>query len=290
MRKRGAISIMSPSNPFDTQSCSNIIRVKLQAIIFDWAGTLADHGSRAPVSALLHIFSAAGVPITIAEARQSMGLAKKTHIEKILTIPRVRDAWNAAHGTPPSASDRDQLYAQFIPQQLACLESHSDLIDGVPALATRLRARGFKIGTTTGYTRPMLDYLLDRARHQGFHPDFSACPDDVPAGRPAPYMCYLNATRLETYPLWTLVKIGDTPVDVEEGRNAGMWTIGITRTGNEVGLTQAEWDATPQDQQQLMLSNAKKTLTGAHYVAESVADCDDILDHIQARLDHGESP
>jgi phosphonoacetaldehyde hydrolase len=261
-------------------------------VIFDWAGTLADHGSRAPVSALLGIFSAADVPITIAEARQSMGLAKKTHIEKILTIPRVRDAWRGTHGTQPTESDRDRLYAQFIPQQLACLESHSELIDGVPAVANRLRARGFKIGTTTGYTRPMLDYLLDRARQQGFHPDFSACPGEVPAGRPAPYMCYLNAMHLEVYPLWSLVKIGDTPVDIEEGRNAGMWTIGITRTGNEVGLTQAEWEAAPEDRKHQMLASAEETLTGAgaHYVAGSVADCEALLESIQARLDLGERP
>ena len=65
--------------------------MKLQGVIFDWAGTLADHGSRAPVAALLSIFEAESVPITVAEARLSMGLAKKRHIESILTIPRVRD-------------------------------------------------------------------------------------------------------------------------------------------------------------------------------------------------------
>lgn len=261
-------------------------------MIFDWAGTLADHGSRAPVSALLSIFSAAGVPITIPEARLSMGLAKKKHIERILTIPRVRDAWRETHGTQPVETDRDRLYAQFIPQQVAILESHSELIDGVAAVANRLRERGLKIGTTTGYTRPMLDYLLDRARQQGFQPDFSACPDEVPAGRPAPYMCYLNAIHMQTHPLWAMVKIGDTPVDIEEGRNAGMWTIGITRTGNEVGLTQAEWGAASEDERGRMLAAAEETLTaaGAHYVAASAADCEDILDSIQARLDLGGRP
>jgi phosphonoacetaldehyde hydrolase len=266
--------------------------VKLQAVIFDWAGTLADHGSRAPVSALVSIFSAAGVPISIGEARLSMGLAKKSHIESILAIPRVREAWGELRGAPPNQMDANELYAHFIPQQLACLESHSELIDGVPSLATRLRARGLKIGTTTGYTRPMLDYLLDRARAQGFVPDFSACPDEVPVGRPAPYMCYLNAIHLQAHPLWTVVKIGDTPVDIEEGLNAGMWTIGITRTGNEVGLTRAEWEAAPANEKQLLLSAAEEKLiaAGAHYVARSVADCDTILDSIQARLDLGGQP
>ena len=102
-------------------------------------------------------------------------------------------------------------------------------------------SRGWKIGTSTGYNRVMLNYLLDRAREQGFVPDHSVCPDDVRSGRPAPFMCYLNAVQMQLFPMWTLVKIGDTAVDIDEGLNAGMWTIGITRTGNEVGLTPAEW-------------------------------------------------
>jgi phosphonoacetaldehyde hydrolase len=266
--------------------------VKLQAVIFDWAGTLADYGSRAPVSALLSIFSAAGVPISIDEARLSMGLAKKKHIESILAISRVSDAWKEARGKQPTQADADELYAQFIPQQLVCLESHADLMEGVPDLAKRLRGRGLKIGSTTGYTRAMLNYLLDRAREQGFEPDFSACPDEVPKGRPAPYMCYLNATKLEAYPLWAMVKIGDTPVDIEEGLNAGMWTIGITKTGNEVGLTEAEWAALPDSEAISLLSAAEEKLraAGAHYVAPSVADCEEILDSIQARLDLGDRP
>ena len=266
--------------------------LKLKGVIFDWAGTLVDHGSRAPVAALLSIFSAAGVPIELPEARQFMGVAKKKHIENILELPRVRQAWSEFHDSPPSQIDADSLYAAFIPQQLSCLESHAGLIDGVPHVVARLRARGFKIGTTTGYTRPMLNYLLAQAARQGFEPDFSVCPDEVPAGRPAPYMCYRNAIHLETYPLWTMVKIGDTPVDMEEGLNAGMWTIGITGTGNEVGLTEAEWEATPGDQQHLLVMGAEKTLlaAGAHYVAHSVAECEAILDSIEARIHEGDRP
>jgi phosphonoacetaldehyde hydrolase len=266
--------------------------VKLQGVILDWAGTIADHGSRAPVSALLDVFTAAGVSITIAEARLSMGLAKKSHIRCILKLPRVREAWLNLHGRLPAPGDVDNLYAEFIPRQIECLKQHSDLIDGVPEAAGRMRSRGFKIGTTTGYTRPMLDYLLKCSHDQGFDPDCSACPDDVPAGRPAPWMCYFNATRLGVYPMWSLVKIGDTPVDIEEGLNAGMWTIGITRTGNEVGLTDAEWRAIADDERQRLLSVAGERLraAGAHYLADSAAACDEIFDAIDRRLMSRERP
>ena len=81
-----------------------------------------------------------------------------------------------------------------------------------------------------------------------------------------------------------MVKIGDTPADIEEGRNAGMWTIGVTRTGNEIGLTEEEWARLPVEEQERLLRCAEQRLldAGAHYTAPSVAECDPLLDRIEA--------
>ena len=258
--------------------------MKLRAVMLDWAGTVVDYGSRAPVAALQSVFAPAGVSITAAEARESMGLAKKAHISSILEIPRVRAAWVSHYGRPPGDQDLDQLYAQFIPNQIQVLADHSELIPGVAEAVARMRSRWLKIGATTGYNRAMLDYLLERARLQGFTPDCALCPEDAGAGRPLPWMCYLAAIRLEVYPMSAFVKIGDTPADMEEGRNAGMWTIGVTRTGNEVGMTKEEWATLPSADREHLLKNAAQRLldAGAHFTAESVAECDGILDQIDA--------
>src|SRR5580658_8235096 len=109
--------------------------MKLRAVIFDWAGTLIDHGSRAPVAALQDVFAAAGVPVSVAEARLSMGVAKRDHIGAILALPRVAQAWELTYGTAPLDADRDALYADFIPKQIECLERHSAVIAGVPRAA-----------------------------------------------------------------------------------------------------------------------------------------------------------
>jgi phosphonoacetaldehyde hydrolase len=265
----------------------------LTAIIFDWAGTTVDYGSRAPVATLQEVFQEAGVPITVQEARLSMGIAKRDHIASILALSRVSSQWERAHSSKPANIDVDRLYARFMPKQLACLERYSHVLPGVPEAIEQLRARGLKIGSTTGYTRPMLDFLLTLAKGQGFSPDCAICPGDVPGGgRPAPWMCYLNAIRLEVRPLWTMVKIGDTPSDIAEGINAGMWTVGISRTGNEVGLTAAEWEAIPAAERPGALAGAGSRLreAGAHYVAETVADCLGIIDEIEACLAAGERP
>ena len=263
----------------------------LTAVVFDWAGTVVDHGSRAPVATLQEIFEEAGLPITLEEARLSMGIAKRAHIASILRSPRVSAEWRRGSGAAPAEADVDRLYAAFVPKQLGCLERYSDVIAGVAESIERLRGSGLRIGSTTGYTRPMLDFLLGFAARQGFAPDCAVCPEDVPGGgRPAPWMCYLNAIRMQAGPLWTMVKIGDTPADVAEGRNAGMWTIGITRTGNEVGQTATEWEAAPPSQRSEALARAAKRLCDAHYLAESVADCLPLLDEMDGRVAAGERP
>lgn len=264
----------------------------IQAVILDWAGTTVDFGSRAPVAALQRVFEAAGVPVTPAEVREHMGLLKKDHIRSILAASRVQSAWTAAYGAAPGERDVERIFAQFLPQQLAILAEYSAPIPGVPETIARWRAAGVRIGSTTGYTRALLDVVMAPAAKAGYAPDASVTPDEVGAGRPKPFMCYRNAILLGVFPLWQCVKIGDTAADIEEGRNAGMWTVGVTATGNEIGLTQTEWESLPAGDQAAKQQKASDRLTaaGAHYTAPSVADCTELLHDIELRIAAGVKP
>jgi phosphonoacetaldehyde hydrolase len=149
-----------------------------------------------------------------------------------------------------------------------------------------------KIGSTTGYNRPMIDLLLAEAARTGYEPDCAICVDDVPAGRPHPYMALRAAIVMEIYPMEAVVKVGDTAQDVYEGLNAGMWTVGVTKTGNELGLSEAEVDALRADELAARLERAREHLlaAGAHYVIDGVAALPPLLDAIEARLAKGERP
>jgi phosphonoacetaldehyde hydrolase len=105
-------------------------------------------------------------------------------------------------------------------------------------------------------------------------------------------MCYLNAICLRTYPMHTMIKVGDTVSDIQEGLNAGMWTVGVARTGNEVGLTAEEFAALPCAEQAARLDTARRKLSaaGAHHVADAVTDCIPLIDAIEERLGKGERP
>jgi phosphonoacetaldehyde hydrolase len=264
----------------------------VKAVILDWAGTTVDHGSLAPVRVLQEVFAKRGVPILEEEARRDMGVLKIDHIRKILFAPNVAARWREVVKRDPSETDVESLFANFVPLQLECLVKYSTVIDGVAETIARLRKRGIKIGSTTGYTRAMLEMILQPAAAQGYAPDCSITPDDVGAGRPHPWMIFANAIRMQVEPLEAIVKIGDTPVDIEEGLRAGVWTIGVARTGNMVGLSADDFAALAQAEQANRLKNARTQLAdaGAHEVIDAVADCERAIDAIEARIRNGECP
>jgi len=264
----------------------------VKAVILDWAGTTVDHGSLAPVRVLQEVFAKRGVPISEEEARRDMGVLKIDHIRKILFGESVAARWREAIKRDPTEADVESLFANFVPLQLECLVKYSTVIDGVAETVARIRKRGIKIGSTTGYTRAMLEMILKPAAAQGYAPDCAITPDDVGAGRPHPWMIFANAIRLQVEPLEAIVKIGDTPVDIEEGLRAGVWTIGVARTGNMIGLSAEEFGALAPEERATRLEGARKQLAaaGAHEVIDAVADCEHAIDVIESRIRSGERP
>jgi phosphonoacetaldehyde hydrolase len=154
------------------------------------------------------------------------------------------------------------------------------------------RQRGLKIGSSTGYTREMMDVVVPEAEKRGYAPDSIVCSSDVPAGRPSPWMALRSAMALGVYPMEAIVKIGDTVPDINEGLNTGMWTIGLAQTGNEVGLTEQETEALDPQVLQEKLGRASWRLAqaGAHYVIDGMWDVLGVLDEIESRLADGERP
>lgn len=259
---------------------------RLRALVFDWAGTTVDFGSLAPVRTLQKVFEQFGVPVTESETRRDMGLPKRDHLAAILSIERVQAAWQDSYHRAPIEFDTATLYECFVPLQFECLAQYSTVIHGVRQAVERARSRGLRIGSTTGYTRAMLDTLLASSTREGFTPECSVTPEEVGAGRPLPFMIFENAIRLRVYPLGAIAKIGDTVADIHEGLNAGAWSIGVAATGNMVGLSKHDLDALPEADRAERLRAARERLqqAGAHYVIDTLDELEDVLDDIDLRL------
>jgi phosphonoacetaldehyde hydrolase len=268
------------------------VSLSLRGVVFDWAGTLVDHGSRAPVEAFREVFRRRGVPITVEEARGPMGMEKRDHIAALLAMPRIADAWRQAHGCDWSGNDVDAMYDEFLPVQRELLVRHADVIPGAVETLAWCRQRGLRIGSSSGYAAAIMDELVPLAQGHGLVVDAAVSASEVPAGRPAPWMIFENLKRLDVYPPASVVVVDDTIVGIEAGLNAGAWTIGVVESGNLVGLTREELvqlRATERDRRWVAGREAMLA-AGAHDAIRSVADLPAALEAIGQRLAQGERP
>lgn len=217
--------------------------LEIKLIVFDWAGTTIDFGCLAPAGAFVAAFGEVGVTVSLAEARGPMGLHKKDHIRAMLRVPEIGDRWKATHSREWAETDVGALYRRVTPMQVAAAKRYSSLIPGVVSCVKELRHRGIRVAASTGYFHEAAEVVYAAAKEQGYEPDFTICADEVPAGRPAPWMIFRAMEALDVYPPAAVVKVGDTPIDITDGRNAGAWSVGVIDSSNEMGLSEAELSA-----------------------------------------------
>jgi phosphonoacetaldehyde hydrolase len=270
-----------------------IYKGPVKLVIFDWAGTTLDYGCYAPAVVFVEVFKRRDVEITMEQARRPMGLKKLDHIRAISQQDEVAALWKKVHGKACTEADvQDMFEKDFVPLQVACIADYSELIPGTVETVNELRGRGMKIGSTSGYFTEAMEINFREAKKQGYVPDVNACASDVPAGRPEPWMVLSNMQQARIFPPEAVVKIDDTKPGIAEGLNAGTWTIGLAKTGNEVGLNEKELAALPDDEVKRKVARATDGLakSGAHYVVETIVDVPPIINEIEQRLKMGDKP
>ncbi|MCL1896063.1 MAG: phosphonoacetaldehyde hydrolase [Clostridiales bacterium] len=232
---------------------------KIKAVILDWAGTTVDFGSMAPVAAFRGAFGKDGLSPGDDLIRRFMGLPKKDHVRNMLHDEGLVAVFEERHGKAPDEADVERIYGNFEPALLEVLTEHARPLPGVPETVARLREAGISIGSTTGYTRAMMEVLCPVSEAHGYAPDCLVCPDDVGgAGRPYPYMLWENLRRLGIESVSQVIKIGDTAVDILEGKNAGCLSVGVVFGSNMLGLSEAEYKAASQAEKERAADGARR--------------------------------
>lgn len=255
---------------------------RFKAVVFDWAGTTIDFGSFAPMGVFVEAFRRFGLEATIAEARAPMGAPKRDHIRAMLTAPRLSAEWERVHGAAPTESDIDRIYEVFVPMNEEVVAQYAQLVPGTREAVDTLRARALRIGSTTGYTRSIMERVFPVAAAQGYAPDCCVCADDLPEGRPGPLQMYQCFIDLCVYPPGTVVKVDDTEPGIAEGLSAGCLTVGVALSGNHVGRTPAELAAMAPAEVARLRDAAAASLraAGAHHVIDTVADLPALLERL----------
>lgn len=248
---------------------------KISCVIMDWAGTAVDFGCFAPLNAFLKVFSEEkGIDITYRQAREPMGLLKIDHIKAILNMPEVNEKFRARYGRDWNMEDVNKMYVSFEKHLFASLSNFTTPIPGVLDTIKELRESGIKIGSTTGYTQAMMDIVRSGAAAKGYVVDNLVTPDNLPAGRPAPYMIYKNMIDLAIPSVDNVVKVGDTIADIKEGINAKVWSIGIITGSNEMGITEEEYNRRTPDELAALKQEVRERMmaAGAHFVLDNITE------------------
>lgn len=266
---------------------------RIRAVVFDWAGTIVDFGSLAPMGAFVRLFRNHGIQISIAQARVPMGLPKLAHIEALGAMPEIATQWQLTKGRGFSAQDAAHLLQEFVPMSAASAMEHSDFIPGFLDIYVWLQQQGIGVATTTGYTRFIMTPLIAKAAQAGFNPVRVICCDDVAHSRPSPLgmqECMSSLGLVGQYA--SVVKVDDTAPGLQEGINASCWTVGVAASGNALGWSWQEWQQAREDERELALVASRRALldAGAHEVVNSVADLRTALAAIERRIANGEHP
>ena len=262
------------------------------AVLFDWAGTMIDFGSRAPVIAMKNVLAHANVPVDEGTIRRYMGMAKREHVSAILSEPAVAQRWRDAYGADWTTADVDRLMVALEPAMQASAVSCSAMIPGAVDVFQTLLAQGIKVGSTTGYTQTMMVPILEAAGLQGYDPAVTICAGMTPQGRPAPLMLWRAMAELGAWPARLCLAVDDAPVGISAGVHAGLWTVGIAGSGNGVGLCAADFYALDEVEKRRKMAPvvAEFVAAGADFIVDTVADLPRVLTVLEDDLAKGARP
>lgn len=185
----------------------------IQLVVFDLAGTtIEDDG--AVLRCLMQAARAHNLPGSSEELNALMGMNKREVFQQL------------AERSPLGAGEEadrvaEQALATFVDSMRATYERSLRPIRGAEETFVFLRERGIKVAVDTGFDVTIVRMIMERLDWPGRHVDVVVCSSDVLRGRPAPYMIFRAMECLDVLNVRHVMKIGDSPADLEEGFNAG---------------------------------------------------------------------
>lgn len=258
--------------------------MKIEAVIFDWAGTTVDFGCFAPVMTFMELFKEYGIEATLEETRKPMGMLKWDHIKTMLEMPNIKAQWVAKYQRPVEDKDIDEMHDTFTKNLMKILDQHCDIKPYTLECVSTLRNMGIKIGSTTGYTDEMMSIVTRVANENGYRPDYWITPNSVHNhGRPYPYMIFHNMEALLVKNARHVIKVGDTISDIQEGMAAGVITVGILEGSSMMGLTKGEFDALNDEEKDTLNQKLREAYyqAGADYTIKNLSELVNLVKQLE---------
>lgn len=275
--------------------------LKIENIILDFSGTCVDPFTLAPVVAFVEVFKKYNIDICIENAvKKPMGLYKYDHIKYILNMEDVKKQWFKEYNRESNKDDLNNIYKDFIKLQIDVLPKYCSPLPKVVETMNILRKNNIKFGGCSGFSREMINTILENTKDKGLYFESTFLADDIQdenkvflGGRPYPFMIYQNLYNLENKNISQCIKVDDSAVGIEEGLAANCWTVGISNYSNYINVNSLEeYSKISKLEKKERKDNSKKKLieSGCHYVIGEFEELIYVVDDINNRLKNGERP
>ena len=267
----------------------------VKGCIFDLGGTIVDRYSFTPLLCLQRAFKGQRINIPLSMIRKDMGLSKEDHIHKLLEEKEVQKQWINKYRQRPSKADRLSLFSDFQFMQERETKLNMKVLPHTAKCISRLKKDNIVTGVTTGFDSEQMDRIKWLLESENIFLDsyVSSTCLDKPA-RPEPHMIFENMKRLNLDDPRRIIKIDDTVSGIQEGLNAGCWTVAVCRWSSNMNVDSVK------DMDILDNFNADNNYTenyyqlrerinkcrqimassGAHYVINTLYELQNVIDDI----------
>lgn len=192
-------------------------------VVLDLAGTTVDEGG-----AILDAFRIALERVAIPFQPDELNAVRGANKVQVFRTFAAR-AFGPGPETVRAAAEGLEAFNEELAIQFR--DGRVEPFPGVQEALAAMRDAGLKLATNTGLGRSLADAVLNRLRWHSALFDAHICGDDVPAGRPAPYMIFLAMERAGVHDARSVIVAGDTPLDLQAGSNAGAGGVVGVLTG-----------------------------------------------------------
>lgn len=214
--------------------------MRIKGCIFDLGGTIVDKYSLSPFISLKHAFKCKNININNNLIYKDMGKDKKQHIINIFKDKYISRNWYQLYGNYPLPEDIENIHDNFKKIQLQNCK-YIEIIPETKNCFQFLKDNNIKTGCTTGFNLEIMNKIKTQLQENNIYLDShvsSTCIEGQ--SRPEPSMIYKNMENLNIDNPTNIIKIDDTNIGIEEGKNAKCWTVGVARWSTYMNVLPSE--------------------------------------------------
>ena len=202
----------------------------IRCCIFDLGGTLIDKYSITPILSMKELFKNNKLVVMDKYITEHMGIEKDQHLELIMDNDQIRGQWYRNHGFEFKKENLNEMFKEYKEIQKQMTINHMKIIPQTWKCVEELKNMNILTGVTTGFDEDQTDYIRSKLENRGILIDnyeYSDYKKNIM--RPNVDMIVSTMNKLDIEDPKSVLKIDDTEIGINEGKNAGCWTVGVYR-------------------------------------------------------------